>query len=61
MIRTRSRFQVPVDAELHHIRDLVRLRDLLGRHGATADELRQYDRVIAQSRSTLTRAMKHAA
>jgi hypothetical protein len=61
MIRTRPHRQAPVDAELGHIRDLVRLRDLLGRHGATAEELRQYDSVIAQSRTSLARAAKYAA
>ena len=39
--------------ELMHIRDLVRLRKILARNGATADELRSYDAEIDRQRRAL--------
>jgi len=39
--------------ELMHIRDLVRLRQILGRYGATVDELRSYDAEIDRQRRQL--------
>ena len=39
--------------ELMHIQDLVRLRKILARHGATLDELRSYDAEIARQRRQL--------
>jgi len=39
--------------ERRHIRDLIFLRNVLGAHGATATELRAYDRVINQARGQL--------
>jgi hypothetical protein len=41
------------DPELMHIRDLVRLRTILARNGATADELRSYDAEIDRQRRRL--------
>jgi hypothetical protein len=42
----RRRARNSQDQELMHIRNLVRLRDILARHGATAAELRSYDAEI---------------
>jgi len=39
--------------ERRHIRDLIFVRNLLRAHGATATELRAYDRVINQARGQL--------
>lgn len=39
--------------ELMHIRDLVRLRKILARNGATPDELRSYDAEIDRQRRLL--------
>lgn len=61
MYRKLSDPQIEVDAEIRHIRDLVRLRGLLAEHGATADELRQYEAVISESRVELVRCAKRAA
>jgi hypothetical protein len=44
--------------ELRHVRDLVRLRDLLRAHGATAPELRRYDVTIRVARGRLARSAK---
>ena len=42
------------DPELMHIRDLVRLRKILARNGATLDELRSYDAEIDRQRRGLS-------
>ena len=39
--------------ERRHIRDLIFVRNLLRAHGATATELRSYDRVINEARGQL--------
>jgi hypothetical protein len=44
-----------------HIRDLVRLRRILGCYGATADELRSYDAEIDRQRRQLRRPRFAAA
>jgi hypothetical protein len=41
------------DQEVMHIRDLVRLRRILARNGATPDELRSYDAEIDRQRRRL--------
>ena len=61
MYRKLSDPQIEVDAEIRHIRDLVFLRGMLAERGATADELAQYDAVIATSRAELARTAKRAA
>ena len=61
MYRKLSDPQLEVDAEIRHIRDLVFLRAVLAERGATADELQQYDAVIAERRSKLARSAKRAA
>lgn len=61
MYRKLSDPQIEVDAEIRHIRDLVFLRGLLAERGATADELFQYDAVIAASRAQLASSAKRAA
>jgi hypothetical protein len=48
-------------AELHHIRDLVFVRDLLKERGAATTELRQYDSVIDQARTQLAESAKRAS
>lgn len=40
--------------ERRHIRDLVRLRSILARNGATLDELRSYDAEIDRHRRDLS-------
>ena len=50
-----------LEAELSHIRDLVRLRILLAAHGATAAELDDYDGTIAGARAELAESAKHAS
>jgi hypothetical protein len=40
-------------AEADHIADLVRLRQILARYGASADELSAYDAEIARQRLEL--------
>ena len=47
-LATRAR----LDAELHHLRDLVALRSILARHGPTAGELRRYDAEINRGESS---------
>jgi hypothetical protein len=47
--------------ERHHIQDLVRLRKILARHGATLDELRSYDAEIDRHRHDLARPYLAAA
>jgi hypothetical protein len=53
--------QEELEDELHHIRDLVFVRDLLRERGATSNELRQYDAVIDQAHARLARSAKRAA
>ena len=43
------------DPELMHVRDLVRLRKILARYGATVPELRGYDAEIDRQRRQLRR------
>jgi hypothetical protein len=40
-------------AELRHVQDLLFVRNFLAGHGATKDELRQYDATIARARRRL--------
>jgi len=61
MYRKLSDPQTEVDAEIRHIRDLVFLRSVLAKRGATDDELRQYDAAIAERRSELARSVKRAS
>ncbi|HSX21450.1 MAG TPA: hypothetical protein VLE97_01595 [Gaiellaceae bacterium] len=61
MYRKLSDPQFEVDAEIRHLRDLVFLRTVLAERGATADELQQYDAVIAERRSELARSARRAA
>jgi hypothetical protein len=49
----RRRARHAKDQELMHIRDLVRLRKILARNGATRDELRSYDAEIDRQRRRL--------
>lgn len=43
--------------ELHHIRDLVFVRDLLRARGAVTSELRECDLVIAEARGRLAHSV----
>lgn len=61
MYRKLSDPQLEVDAEIRHLRDLVFLRTVLAERGATAEELQQYDAVIAERRSELASSAKRAA
>ena len=61
MYRKLSDPQLEVDAEIRHLRDLVFLRTVLAGRGATAEELQQYDAVIAERRSELASSAKRAA
>ena len=45
--------QRQVDAEIGHIQGLVLIRRILAERGATAEELRECDTVIAESRREL--------
>jgi hypothetical protein len=47
-----------LQGELCHVRDLVRLRDLLRGRGATAAELQRYDAAIRVARARLARFAK---
>jgi hypothetical protein len=47
--------------ELMHVRDLVRLRKILGRYGATVEELRSYDAEIDRQRRQLRSRPRFAA
>ncbi len=49
----RRRARHAQDQELMHIRDLVRLRKILARNGATVAELRSYDAEIDRQRRHL--------
>jgi hypothetical protein len=66
-IRTRtSRFdlqweQNEIEAELQHIRDLVRLRLIFERHGVAKDELQNYDAEIERHRRDLAVLAGHHA
>ena len=53
--------QHEVDEELHHIRDLVFVRELLSARGATADELKECDAVIDGVRGQLAESTKRAS
>ena len=52
------RKQQEAEAQLHHIRDLVTLRAILERYGATAAELAQCDAEIGRHRQRLARAAR---
>jgi hypothetical protein len=52
--RRRKKARLAQNQELMHIRDLVRLRRILARYGASADELRSYDAEIDRQRVALT-------
>ena len=47
------REQNEIEAELQHIRDLVRLRGIFERHGVSKDELGNYDAEIERHRRDL--------
>jgi hypothetical protein len=49
------------NADLTHVNDLVRLRRILARYGATADELRAYDAEIDLQRRQLRDPHRAAA
>ncbi len=49
----RRRAKNTQDQELMHIRNLVRLREILAAHGATATELRSYDAEIDHQQRAL--------
>ena len=49
------------NAELDHIRDLLRLRKILARNGATPVELRRYDAEIDRQRRRLGEPLHAAA
>ena len=51
--RLERRARAARNPELMHVRDLVRLRKILGRYGATKDELRSYDAEIDRQRRQL--------
>src|SRR2546426_919798 len=53
--------QHEVDEELHHIRDLVFVRELLSAGGATAEELKECDAVIDGVRGQLAESTKRAS
>ena len=57
----RRRARAARNPELMHIRDLVRLRKILARHGATADELREYDAEIDRQRRMFRNPNRAAA
>ena len=61
-----SRLQQPweqheIEAELQHIRDLVRLRSIFERHGVAKDELQSYDAEIERHRRDLAVLAGHHA
>ena len=61
-----SRLQQPweqheIEAELQHIRDLVRLRLIFERHGVAQDELQNYDAEIERHRRDLAVLAGHYA
>ena len=65
-IRPQNRFDerrasLEVEAELEHIRDLVRLRAIFARHGVTKAELRAYDAEIERHRRALAQIAPHTA
>jgi hypothetical protein len=61
MYRKLSDPQGQVDDEIGHIRDLVFVRDLLARRGATYAELRDCDAVIDGVRRQLADSAKRAS
>jgi hypothetical protein len=56
-----TRHSRELEGELGHIRDLVFLRDLFRDRGATADELAEFEDVIAQARTRLATSALDAA
>ena len=50
-----------LEDEVRHIRDLVFLRDLLGRRGASPAELRDFAVVIDEARTRLAETAKLAS
>jgi hypothetical protein len=50
-----------LEDEVRHVRDLVALRDLLARRGATPAELRQCAATIAEARTRLAETAKRAS
>lgn len=61
MYRKLSDPQTEVDDDIRHIRDLVFVRDLLARRGATYAELRNCDAVIDGARRRLADSAKRAS
>jgi len=61
MNRKLSDPQAEVDDEIRHIRDLVFVRNLLARRGATYAELRDCDTVIDGVRQQLADSAKRAS
>ena len=57
---THRHLDAEVEAELDHIRDLVLVRDVLAARGATREELREYDGVIAEAREQLAASTRRA-
>ena len=55
------REQNEIEAELQHIRDLVRLRSIFERHGVAEDELQSYDAEIERHRRDLAVLAGHHA
>ena len=53
--------QDALDEKVHHIRDLVLVRDLLARRGADAAELAECDAVIEEQREQLAGVARAAA
>jgi len=53
--------QDALDDQVHHIRDLVLIRDLLARRGADADELADCDAVIEEQREALAALARASA
>lgn len=51
----------PVADEIQHVRDLVALRDLLARRGATAAEVDSYEQTIRVARTRLACAVQRAS
>jgi hypothetical protein len=50
-----------VDEEIRHVHDLLFLRDVFTRLGATQDELAEYDAAIAAARGRLAEVARAAS
>lgn len=59
--RPRTDPATELDDEVRHVRDLVTLRDLLARGGATPAELQECAATIGEARTRLAEAAKLAA